>query len=470
MMKTFIQKYNFRSPILLIRLLLLVLLGALLSSCEKALEPDYPDFLLSEEALFENAATVDAAIANIYAGLRDSSPLSGGVDGMGVLLGLYADELNYYRENAPIDNAFYNHTVLPNNTAVGNFWNSSYSLIYSANKIVEGLEDAPLEAEERNGFMGEALFLRAYLHFYLAQLFGDVPYIKTTDYTENASVSRMPLTEVYQMMQTDLLAAKNLLPAMEPSGERLRVSQGVASALLARLYLHTQQWEKAVAESTAVITEGTFALQPDLNLVFLKESPSTIWQLKPEFEGSATQEGETLIFDFGPPSLYALSASFIADFETGDLRKEAWTREISDGVNSWYHPYKYKQNYYGGSSTEYSILFRLAEQYLIRAEAALQLGNLQEARNDLNVIKLRAGLDPTAANTQEEIREELRNQWRYEFFTEQGHRWFYLKRSGSANEILAPIKPGWKATDVLFPLPATELILNPNLNPQNPGY
>ena len=100
----------------------------------------------------------------------------------------------------------------------------------------------------------------------------------------------------------------------------------------------------------------------------------------------------------------------------------------------------------------------------------MQLGNLQEARNDLNVIRLRAGLEPTAAGTQEEVREELQNQWRYEFFTEQGQRWFNLKRTGSANEILAPIKPGWKATDVLFPLPANELILNPNLNPQNPGY
>ncbi len=469
-MKNSIQKYNYRSLMLLLRLMLLVLLGVLLSSCEKALEPDYPDFLLSEEALFENGTTVNAALANIYNGLRDISPVSGGVDGTGILLGLYADELDYYRENAPVDNAFYNHTILPNNTAVGNFWNNSYSLIYSANKIVEGLEDAPLEEEERNGFMGEALFLRAYLHFYLAQLFGDIPYIQSTDYSENASVSRMPLTQVYQIVEEDLLSAKNLLPAMETSGERLRVSNGVASAMLSRLYLVTQQWEKAISESTAVITEGTYTWQPDLNLVFLKESPSTIWQLKPEFEGSGTKEGETLVFDFGPPSLYALSDSFIEGFETGDLRKEAWTRELSDGVQSWYHPYKYRQNYYDGSSSEYSILFRLAEQYLIRAEASLQMGNLQEAKDDINGIRLRAGLTPTLASNPEEIIDELQNQWRYEYFTEQGHRWFYLKRSGTADEVLGPVKSGWKATDVLFPLPANELILNPNLNPQNPGY
>lgn len=469
-MRTYSQKYQNRSSHHLIWLLLVVLYGSLLSSCENELEPDYPVFLLSEGALFENASTVDAALANIYAGLRDNSPVSGGVDGMGVLLGLYADELDYYRENAPIDNAFYNHTVVPNNTAVSNFWNNSYSLIYSANKIVEGLADAPLEEDQRNRFRGEALFLRAYLHFYLTQLFGDIPYIQSTDYTENASVSRMPLTEVFQIMEEDLLTAKNLLPAMEASGEKLRVSKGVASAMLARLYLFSQQWEKAAAVSTEVITEGSYTLQTDLNMVFLKESPSTIWQLKPEFEGSGTKEGETLIFDFGPPSLYALSDSFIETFETDDLRREAWVREISDGVQSWYHPYKYKQNYYGGSSTEYSILFRLAEQYLIRAEAVLQLGNLQGAKDDINTIRLRAGLMPTTANTLEDIKSELSHQWRYEFFTEHGHRWFYLKLSGTANEVLGPLKPGWKATDLLFPLPANELILNPNLNPQNPGY
>lgn len=469
-MKTIIKKCNRQLQILLIRLFLVVILGMLLSSCEKALEPNYPDFLLSEDALFENTATIDAAIANIYAGIRDISPVNGGVDGMGILLGLYTDELDYYRENAPIDNAFYNHSVLPNNTAVSNFWNNSYSLIYSINKIVEGLEKAPLEEDQLKGYRAEAIFLRAYLHFYLVQLFGDIPYIKSTDYKKNASVSRMPTTEVYQIMVEDLLEARTLLPYMETTGEKTKVSKGVASAMLARVYLFTQQWEKAVVESTSVLNEGTYSWQQDLNQVFLKESPSTIWQLKPEFEGAGTKEGQTLIFDFGPPFLYALTDNFISGFKTDDLRKEAWTREISDGMQSWNHPYKYKQNYYEGNSTEYSILFRLAELFLIRAEANLQLGNLQLAKDDIDIIRHRAGLIPTIASSSEEISIELRYQWQYEFFSEQGHRWLDLKRSGSANEVLAPIKPGWKATDVLFPLPANELILNPNLNPQNPGY
>lgn len=452
------------------KLLVLVLILMMFSSCEKAIEPEFPDFLISEESVFEDASTANAAIANIYAGLRDISPVNGSSSGISALLGLYADELDYYRSISPIDYAFYNHIVLPNNTALTDFWNSSYSLIYNANAILEGLENSPLSDSEKTPLLGEALFLRAYLHFYLAQLFGDIPYIKTTDYKSNASVSRMPLETVYLEMEKDLIQAKGLLNDMDNSGERTRVSKGVASAMLARLYLFTKQWEKAFTESNSLIFNGSYGWQLDLNHVFLKESSSTIWQLKPEFEGAGTKEGETFIFDFGPPSLYALNDNFILDFEPGDLRLETWTREVSDGTNSWFHPYKYKQNMFGASSTEYSILFRLAEQYLIHAVSALELGNLQEAKSNIDVIRLRAGLEPTTANSPEECRNELLHQWKYEFFSELGHRWFDLKRTGKAGPVLSPLKLGWKATDTLLPIPASELILNPNLNPQNAGY
>ncbi|MBK5214552.1 MAG: RagB/SusD family nutrient uptake outer membrane protein [Flavobacteriaceae bacterium] len=449
---------------------LILALGGLLLGCEKALEPDYPNYLLSQDAIFEDTATIDAALADIYSGLRDNSPITGGRTGIAVLLGLYADELNYYSSSSETDNAFYNHTVLPNSSAVFNLWNTSYTLIFKVNSIIEGLHSSPLGEDEIDPYLGEALFLRAYLHFYLSQLYGDIPYIETTNYVQNASVSRMPLQQVYGKMENDLSLAKNLLPDMDNSGKRLRAAKGTASALLARLYLYNGQWEKAWTESNEVIATGNYILESDLNNVFLKESPSTIWQLKPEMDGYPTMEGQSFIFEFGPPSLYALTEDFITDFETGDLRKEVWTREISDGTESWYHAYKYKQNMFSGASSEYSIQFRVAEQYLIRAEASLHLDKLQEAQSDINVIRMRAGLQPTSANSPEELMDELMRQRRFEFFTEGGHRWFDIKRTGTAAEALQPIKTGWKETDVLLPLPQNELLLNPNLNPQNPGY
>ena len=92
------------------------------------------------------------------------------------------------------------------------------------------------------------------------------------------------------------------------------------------------------------------------------------------------------------------------------------------------------------------------------------------AQSDLNAIRNRAGLANTMASTQNEILDAIINERRFELFTEQGHRWFDLKRLGKADEILGQFKPNWKATDVRLPIPESELDTNPNLLPQNPGY
>lgn len=449
---------------------ILFILLLLLTGCEKDLEPGLPSSQLIGEAIFDDTATVNAAMTSIYSGLRDKSPVEGSPSGLTVLMGLYADELDYYRPDAQTDAEFFNHTVLPSTGAVDDFWNDSYALIYQSNAILEGLQKGSLPMEEKKPFMGETYFLRGYLHFYLTQLFGEIPYIDSSDYTQNSTPSREPLPEVYERIKQDLLQAKDLLPASDASGEHIRATKGAAHALLAKLYVYTRKWEQAEKQCTAVLESGNYVWQPNLDQVFLKESPAIIWQLKPEFEGAATKEGETFIFENGPPPLYALTNGFVSGFESGDQRKDIWTRGISDGTNTWYHPFKYKQNTALGSSSEYSILFRLAEVYLIRAEAFIRLGNLEAAKIDIDTIRQRAGLDGTKANSVDALLEELVMQRKYELFTEGGHRWFDLKRLQLANEVLGPVKPNWNPTDVLLPLPQQELILNPNLQPQNPGY
>lgn len=447
----------------------LILLGTFFSGCENMLEPEYPNYLLSNEAVLEDSSTIDAALAQIYSGLRDQSPMAGDSQGLGCKLGLYTDELLFYRTN-PDDTAFFHHVVQTNTSTIANYWNNSYALIYNVNAIIEGLEQNPLTKSETDPFLGEALFLRAYLHFYLAELYGDIPYVKTTDYTVNASVSRMPLEIVQQEITADLSKAKSLLPNIDKSGKKLRAYKTLASAMLARQYLYLNLWQKAFEESNEVISSGIISWESDLNQVFLKESSSTIWQLIPQVNGRATEEGITFIFESGPPTFYSLTDSFMDGFEEGDLRRKLWTREISDGTQSWFHPYKYKQRNNEASSSEYAILFRLAEQYLIRAEASLKMGNLQMAKDDIDIIRRRAGLESTKANTSDEIMNEILRQRKYELFTEQGHRWFDLKRTSTAEQVLAPIKTNWKATNKLFPLPQKELLLNPTLKPQNPGY
>lgn len=156
-------------------------------------------------------------------------------------------------------------------------------------------------------------------------------------------------------------------------------------------------------------------------------------------------------------------------FSPNDLRKTHWTKAVTDGTTTWYHPYKYKYSD-TDSSKEYSIVFRLGEMYLIRAEARANSGDLTGAKEDLNKIRNTAGLLDTDAISQTEILDAILQERQLELFTEFGHRFFDLKRFNKIQSVLSAAKTGWDTHDALFPIPETELNLNPNLKPQNSGY
>lgn len=443
-----------------------------LNSCEDYLEAENPVGQINTETVFTDENTATAAITTLYGKLRDQVLLTGNSNGMGVLMGLYADEMDYYGTPGESTEQFYTHQITPVNLMVKELWDNSYHLIYMCNAALEGIGNSDnLSVETKAQLSGEALLVRALVHFYLLNLFGDIPYIQTTNYEINAKVKRMPEEIVYDAIIADLLNAKNLLSQDYSSGERIRANKWVATALLARVYLYTEQWQMAEEESSLLLNQpSVFVLETDVQREFFKESTSAIFQLKPKNEGDNTLEGATFIFSSGPPPFLALNNFLVEDMETNDLRKQYWIGNISDGSTTWYFPYKYKQNLNTGTSLEYSIILRLAEQYLIRAEARLMQGNLSEATTDLNNIRTRAGLENIPASNSAEIFEAIIEERRFELFSELGHRWFDLKRWGLAATSIGPIKPGWKATDILLPIPESELLLNPNLEPQNPGY
>jgi len=165
-----------------------------------------------------------------------------------------------------------------------------------------------------------------------------------------------------------------------------------------------------------------------------------------------------------------VSESLINAFENGDKRKEVWLGSVTGETQTFYYPYKYKQNSNQGTSSEYSVMIRLEELYLIRAEARLKRSNLVGAKSDINKIRNRAELPEVVSNNENELLEILLNERRIELFCELGHRFFDLKRTGKINATLTPVKLGWNETDILWPLPESELLLNPNLLPQNSGY
>ena len=124
------------------------------------------------------------------------------------------------------------------------------------------------------------------------------------------------------------------------------------------------------------------------------------------------------------------------------------------------------------AGNEYNVLLRLAEQYLIRAEARAQRDKITgsgSAAEDLNVVRSRAGLLGTTATTKTAMLLAIENERAHELFSELGHRWFDLKRTGRADAVLGPQKATWTSTAVLFPIPASQILYNNKLN-QNLGY
>jgi hypothetical protein len=466
-----ISTYNLKNDILT-RVLFLICLSLSFAGCEDFINPDDPIGQIPQNTVFEDEATATAAVMTLYGNLRDNVLLTGGAYGMNVLMGYYADELDYYGLPGQAGGAFYGHQIVASDTRVRSIWNQAYNQIYMCNSALEGIEaSVSISGEVKNQLKGEVLFIRAVTHFYIVNLFGDIPYITTTDYLINKDVSRMAEDLVYERILGDLSDARSLLTEEYPGGERIRANKYVVSALLSRVFLYLERWQDAETESTILLSAPSlFQLEEDLSNEFLKESTSAILQLKPKKEGENTKEAVTFLFTSGPPLNMALNPALIDSFEPGDLRRQYWIKEIAGATQIWYAPFKYRQKETSGVTKEYSIVLRLAEQYLIRAEAKAHTGDLPGAREDLNIIRRRAGLPDTPASTEEEILQAVSDERKFELFTEQGHRWFDLKRTGKAEEILFPIKPNWKSTDVHLPLPEAELLLNPNLLPQNSGY
>ncbi|MBS1781012.1 MAG: RagB/SusD family nutrient uptake outer membrane protein [Bacteroidetes bacterium] len=465
------SKYNVFPSHIKVPLLMLILCIPFTFSCKKFVEVDPPATQLESSTVFTDDKTAIASITGIYSSMMQSASgfASGGQQSVTVLASLSADDLVSYNFSTDIQQ-FYENSVNSSNSAILAIWGELYSYIYRANAIIEGLSKSnSVTASLREQLTEEAKFIRAFSFFYLVNLFGDVPLITSTDYHINQVASRNSVNEVYEQIISDLKETQSLLPDNYSfaGNERVRPTKWAAMALLARVYLYKGDWANAESLSSSVINNTTLFSLKELDNVFLANSTEAIWQLQPVSPGYNTYEGNLFILN-DIPQFVSLSPALINVFEEGDLRKAHWVDSISAPDNTYYYADKYKIKI-NDIVTEYSMVLRLAEQYLLRAEARAQQDNISGAQEDLNIIRNRAGLGNTTANDQSSLIAAIIHERRVELFTEWGHRWLDLKRDGLADNVLSGIKPNWKATDTLYPLPQSEILSDTHLN-QNEGY
>lgn len=444
----------------------LFLLAVGFSSCKQFIEVPAPINQLNADVVFTDDKTATSAILGIYSDMESSSPIS---TYLTLLPGLSADELIYTSG----DQGFLqlaNNSYLPNNPYTSAVW-GIYSTVYKANACIQGIESSTrLPPAVKNQLLGEALFSRAFCYFYLVNLFGDVPLVTSLDYRINDTLSRTPSAKIYQQIILDLTQAQTLLNSSYPSDLRVRPNIWTATALLSRVYLYTNNWANAESQASSIINSGSYTLS-SLASAFLINSNETIWQLMPVNPAFNTQEGA--IFIPGDPTLiptFPLTNDLVSAFEPGDQRLSAWTRTTTIASQLYFYPAKYK-NPGGSTVTEDHIVFRLAEQYLIRAEARVQQDNIAGAIGDLNTIRSRAGLTLLSlSETQDQAVAAVRQERRIELFAEFGHRWLDLKRTSTVGPVLQAFKPAtWQSRAALWPVPQEQIILNPSLT-QNKGY
>lgn len=460
------------------QIFLLVLIAFMLVECKKSLHVPPPADQLIGSTVFENEGTALAAMVGIYHRMvQDNGLASGSFGSISYIGGLTSDELSIH--SGMLEQQFYRNEILSDNSTMsGHLWNKAYQYIYSSNAIIEGImKSEKLTAEAKNQLDGEARFLRSFLHFYLVNLWGDVPVVATTDYRKNSDATRAPESDVYKFIENDLLEAISQLPNNYVSGvsdlseERIRPSAYSARALLARIYLYLSRWEEAAENASEVINQEAIYHLSELPGVFLKNNKEAIWQLSSPGNVINAPDAQIYIIEEGNvPSSGTINPFLLNSFEEGDQRRIWWIDSVVSGGVTYFFPFKYKV-FSDPDTKEYTTIMRLAEQYLIRAEARAHLGNLSGAIDDVNVIRNRAGL-PSLPGTLDldQILKAVMQERRVELFTEWGHRWFDLKRTGQIDSVMLAEKPDtWQATDALFPLPMTETLINPRLT-QNPGY
>lgn len=433
------------------------------ASCEKFIAVDTPPNAIGSENAFQDSATATSVVLGIYSNLGTGS--SNALFNSIKYNAMSADE-GYYFSNTSFDN-FKNNTLAAGNDANIMFGNL-YTSIGRANYAIEGLAKAEnLTPGLRSQLQGEARFLRAWLYFQLVNFFGKTPLVTNTQAIENSQLPRAEVADVYKQIITDLTEAKQLLLPAYPSAERARANRHAASALLAKVYLYQSNWAGAETEASAVISSGSYGLVMDLNQVFLKNSNETIWQLS--LLGLAEQAAIQAI-EFVPASAptFVLYDTLVNTFENNDQRKVAWTKAITSQGVEYLHPYKYKTRQ-TTSGSEYPIVFRLAEMYLIRAEARANQNKTEDGVKDINEVRGRAQIGLLPLDTgKDALLAALEHERWVELFTE-ADRWWNLKRLGKATAVLSLIKPDWEPYQQLYPIPLQARTANPNLD-DNPEY
>ena len=429
-------------------------------SCEDLLNPQ-PVNLITDDQVITDLNSARVVLTSAYrdlANLGAPKIIAGDMTADNLI---HNGTFTQYREISSKD-------MSASNGSASALWGVIYSMSYVVSFIYEELPTIDIPESDFNEITAAASFLRAYAYFVGAYTYGGIPIVTTTNVDENRDVPRATLDETLDFVESELLYALDKLP--EESFNSGEATNGAVKALLARYYLFRGNWSEAEKFATDVIAgNGTksYVLEEDfIDAVsdFSTESILEIVYSANDNPGTSTNFSINNLF-VGRREIIPSTEMVLA------LQNDGGGRNVVlefDGANArgadngWtivrYGPFDNIQ------------VFRLAEMYLIRAEARAEQDNINGAASDINVIRQRAGVPLIQGNSKNQLLSAVENERRMELCFE-GHRWYDLVRTGRAQAVMEEFTSNWSDKDELWPIPLREITNNPSLSDaQNPGY
>ena len=433
----------------------------LFTSCDRELDIDSEQGISTETAI-STPEGIQQILIGAYKNTGDGDLFGGDVQIYGDLL---ADDgyLYWWGTYAELGH-IYEKSIISDNVYVRDTWARAYKVINATNVVLENLSVVKDE-DDKKRIEGEAKFLRALNYFELVRFFGKqyeagknntqlgVPIVlkTTTDFNGDLSVARNSVEEVYTQVVKDLKEAINNLP----SENSYYADTYSAQALLSRVYLQKGDYTNARDLANDVIENSGKSVMPNY-----KDAFNTSENISEDLFAMqvTSQSGENDLITFyadeaqgGRGGDITLTEDFLGLFEPDDVRGSFYYYNYYDDVLTS----KYT-NQYGNIH-----VIRLAEMYLIRAEANYRLGTSLGATplDDINTIRDRAKASALTTVTLDDILLERRRELAFEGFLIHD-----IKRTkgnvGSLN---------WNSDKLVFPIPLREMQVNNKLV-QNPGY
>ena len=358
-----------------------------------------------------------------------------------------------------------------NASTYGESYSPTYTRLMGVNAVLDGIDEAIGEIEDRDQVKAEALALRGYYYFMLVNLYGE-PYnynkqalgvpLKLTANMETNGTARSTVEDVYKQIVSDLKAASDLFEKYPKRRGSYRINLPATNILLSRVYLHMELWDEAIAAATKAIENGGVLT----NYVNLKSSSTCI--------SNYNYSEVEWVYGNGNTPTRSLPGLVVST----ELRNKFLENPNDTRINLWFlinrtnwNITKKRISYPSGTPRTPTNSIRMSEAYLNRSEAYAQKGECVAAWNDLSHLRENRYKEysETAITDATVLLKEIREERRLELCFDEV-RWFDLRRYGmpSISHLYKVRKSAsWQTytlneKDPLYTLPLPSDVMNEN--------